>query len=92
MSASMSADLDLAVLVALKRDVTSLIEHIKDGATNPVQNAADQIDRGLRSLRQQGGAEGARSAKAISFVEKQPFVALMIAIGIGYIGARVLRR
>jgi hypothetical protein len=89
----MTADLDLAVLVALKRDVTSLIEHIKGGATNTGQNAADQIDRGVRSLRQQGGAEGARSAKAISvFVEKQAFVALMIAIGIGYIGARVLRR
>ena len=97
MSASMNADPDLAALredlVALKRDVASLIEHIKGGATNTVQNAADQIDRGVRSLRQQAGAERERSAKAISaFVEKQPFVALMIAVGIGYVGARVLRR
>jgi ElaB/YqjD/DUF883 family membrane-anchored ribosome-binding protein len=97
MSASMNADPDLAALredlVALKRDVASLIAHIKGGATNTVQNAADQIDRGVRSLRQQAGAEGERSAQAISvFVEKQPFVALMIAVGIGYIGARVLRR
>jgi ElaB/YqjD/DUF883 family membrane-anchored ribosome-binding protein len=97
MSASMNADPDLAALredlVALKRDVASLIEHIKGGATNTVQNAADQIDRGVRSLRQQAGEEGERSAKAISaFVEKQPFVALMIAVGIGYVGARVLRR
>jgi ElaB/YqjD/DUF883 family membrane-anchored ribosome-binding protein len=97
MSASMNADPDLAVLredlVALKRDVASLIEHIKGRATNSVQNAADQIDRGVRNLRQQAGAEGERSATAISvFVEKQPFVALMIAVGIGYIGARLLRR
>ena len=97
MSAPMNADPDLAALredlLALKRDVASLIEHIKGGATNRVQNAADQIDRGVRSLRQQAGAEGERSAQAISaFVEKQPFVALMIAVGIGYIGASVLRR
>jgi ElaB/YqjD/DUF883 family membrane-anchored ribosome-binding protein len=97
MSASMNADPDLAALredlLALKRDVASLIEHIKGGATNRVQNAADQIDRGVRSLRQQAGAEGERSAEAISlFVEKRPFVALMIAVWVGYIGARVLRR
>ena len=97
MSASMKAEPDLAAfredLLALKRDVASLIEHIKGGATNRVQNAADQIDRGVRSLRQQAGAEGERSAKAISlFVEKRPLVALMIAAGVGYIGASVLRR
>jgi ElaB/YqjD/DUF883 family membrane-anchored ribosome-binding protein len=97
MSASMNADPDLAVLredlVALKRDVASLIEHTKCGATNTAQNAADQNDRGVRNLRQQAGAEGERSAKGISvFVENQPFVALMIAVGIGHIGARVLRR
>ena len=97
MSASMNADPDLAALredlLALKRDVASLIEHIKGGATNRVQNAADQIDRGVRSLRQQAGAEGERSAQAISlFVEKRPLVALMIAAGVGYIGASVLRR
>ena len=80
-------------LAALKRDVASLFEHMKCGATNSVQNAADQIERTVRSFRQQAGAERERSAKAISvFVEKQPFVALMIAVGIGYIGARVLRR
>jgi ElaB/YqjD/DUF883 family membrane-anchored ribosome-binding protein len=97
MSASMNADPDLAVLredlVALKRDVASLIEHIKGRATNSVQNAVDQIDRGVRNLRQQAGTQGERSGKAISlFVEKQPFVALIIAVGIGYVGARVLRQ
>ena len=33
----------------LKRDVASLIEHFRDEATNRVQNAAAQIDRGARS-------------------------------------------
>ena len=97
MSASMNADPDLAVfredLVTLKRDVASLIEHIKGGAANKVQNAADQVERRVRSLRQEARAEGERSAEAVSvFIEKQPFVALMIAVGIGYVGARVLQR
>ena len=46
----------------------------------------------MHDLRQQAGAERARSAKAINlFVEKQPFAAFMIAVGIGYFGARVFR-
>jgi ElaB/YqjD/DUF883 family membrane-anchored ribosome-binding protein len=97
MSASMDSDPDIALfredLVILKRDVASLIEHIKGGATNKVQNATNQVERHVRSLRQKAGAQGERSAQAVSvFTEKQPFVALMIAVGIGYVGARVLRR
>ena len=57
MSASMDSDPDIALfredLVILKRDVASLIEHIKGGATNNVQNATNQIERHVRSLRQE---------------------------------------
>jgi hypothetical protein len=94
MSASMDSDPDIALfredLVLLKRDVSSLIEHIKGGATNNVQNATN---RHVRSLHQEAGAQGERSAQVVSvFTEKQPLVALIIAVGIGYLGARVLRR
>jgi hypothetical protein len=45
MSASMDSDPDIALfpedLVILRRDVASLIEHIKGGATNKVQNATN---------------------------------------------------
>ena len=97
MSASMDSDPDIALfrgdLVILKRDVASLIEHIKGGATNKVQNVTNQVERHVRSLRQEEGAQGERSAEAISvFTEKQPLVALIIAVGIGHVGARVLRR
>ena len=97
MNASTKAEPDLAMfredLDALKRDVATLIDHMKGGATNTVQNAAGQIERRVTSLRQQAGAEGDRSAKALHlFVQNQPFVALTIAVGIGYVGARVLRR
>jgi hypothetical protein len=97
MSASMDSDPDIALcredLVILKRDVASLIEHIKGGATNNVQIATNQIERHVRSLRQEAGAQGERSAQAARvFTEKQPVVALIIAVGIGYVGTRVLRR
>jgi hypothetical protein len=60
----------------------SLIEHIKGGATNKVQNATNQVERRLRSLRQEAKAQGERSAEATSvFTEKQPLVALIIAVG-----------
>jgi hypothetical protein len=97
MSASMDSDPDIALfredLAILKRDVAGLIEHIRGGATNKVQNATNQVERPVRSVRQEAGAQGERSAEAIRvFTEKQPLVALIIAVGIGYVGARVLRR
>jgi hypothetical protein len=63
MSASMDSDPDIALfredLVILKRDVASLIEHIKGGAKNKVHN---EVERHVRSLRQKAGAQGERSA------------------------------
>ena len=97
MTASLNADSGLELfredLDAVKRDVASLIEHMKGVAANSVQNAACQVEQRVRSLRQQAGAEGERSANALNlFVQNRPFVALTIAVGAGYIGARVLRR
>ena len=97
MSASMNADPDLAVLredlVALKRDVASLIEHMKGGATNQFRTPPTKLNGacGASANRRERKAS-ARPRQSALFVEKQPFVALMIAVGIGYIGARVLRR
>ena len=97
MNASMTVEPDLAMvredLDALKRDVSSLIEHVKDGATNTVQNAASEVGRRVRSWGEQAGAERDRSTTALNlFVQNQPLVALTIAAGIGYVGARMLRR
>ena len=97
MAESKNAEMDLAAfrddLAALRRDVSSLIEHVKGGATDKVQSAAEQIDRGARGFYHDVGAEGERSAKAVgAWVEKQPVLALLIALGVGYIGARAFLR
>ena len=97
MTESKSAEMDLAAfrddLAALRADVSSLIDHVKGGAADKVQNAAEQIDRGARGICHEMGAEGERSAKAVgAWVEKQPVLALLIALGVGYIGARAFLR
>lgn len=97
MNETIKVEPDLAMfrddLDALKRDVASLFDHMRDGAASTVQNVSGQVEQSVRSLRQRAGTEGDRSAKALNiFVQNQPWVALTIAAGIGYVGARVLQR
>ena len=80
-------------IAALKRDVASLMEHLRLGATAGVQSASDQIDDSTHRVCRTVSAEGERAAKAISRqVEAQPLVALLVALGVGYIGGRMLSR
>lgn len=97
MSISSRTDPDLAALqddlAALKRDVSNLLEHLKIGATNNAQSAAERVEDGAQRIYRNVAAEGDRAAKAIGRqVEEQPLVALLIALGIGYVGGRLLSR
>jgi hypothetical protein len=87
MSASMDSDPGSALfredLVILKREVASLIERTKGGATNNVQNATNQVERHLRSLHQEAGARLAwRAAIDWTFraYRDPPTVALLCAV------------
>jgi hypothetical protein len=80
-------------IAALKRDVASLIEHLKAGVTHGAQAAAAQVDGGSRRLYRNAATEGERAVKSIGeHVERQPLLALLIAVGVGYVGGRVLAR
>ena len=97
MSISSKTDPDLAALqddlAALKRDVSNLLEHLKIGATNGAQSTAERLDDGAQRIYRNVAAEGDRAAKAIGRqIEEQPLVALLIALGIGYVGGRLLSR
>jgi hypothetical protein len=75
----------------LKRNVASLIEHMKGRATNTVQDAAGQVKRRVRSLGQ--GPERRRSLRQGDHslpLRTSPVAALSIAITVGYVGPRAL--
>ncbi len=92
-----TTDTDLAALrddfAGLKRDVLSLMENLKSDATVRARVASGQVSDGAQQIFDTVSAGSDWSAKAIGEkVEAQPVAALLIALGIGYIGGRVLFR
>ena len=82
-----------ADIAALKRDVASLLEHLKVGATSGAEDAAGQLEDGAHRVCRGLAAEGERVAKVVCRqVEEQPLVALLIALAVGYVGGRLLSR
>jgi ElaB/YqjD/DUF883 family membrane-anchored ribosome-binding protein len=87
-------------LAALKSDMANLISHLSDraatgaqSAANGAQSAMGMIDERAREALRGASAEGDRAVKAMGQkVEEQPVTALLIALGIGYIGGRLLQR
>jgi ElaB/YqjD/DUF883 family membrane-anchored ribosome-binding protein len=99
MSAKNQSDLSAVGddVVLLKRDITRLMDHLKNGTFNvakestqeAVERLSDEADRLYRSLTKQSD----RSVKAISRqVEEQPLASLLVAFGIGLISGRLLSR
>lgn len=82
-----------ADLAALRRDMASLIDNLGTQASNGAQAAAASVDDGARRIYRTVAAEGGKSVDALSRqVEEQPLVALLLAVGIGWIGGRLLSR
>jgi len=80
-------------IATLKRDVASLVEHLKLGASNGAQRTVNRIDDGSRRLYRDVTAEAGRTAKALGRrIEKEPILALLVVLGAGYIGGRLLSR
>ena len=93
--AALNNEPDLASLqsdmAALRRDMASMIEHLTAGADKTAHDAAGQIDDSARKLYRNVAENSDRSLKAIEAqVEAQPLAALLIAIGLGYLGGRLL--
>lgn len=78
-------------VAALKDDVGRLIAHLKGGARSSVRAAAGQFNGQVLGLSQKVSAQGERSVGAFgTWVEEEPVLAVLIAFGVGYVGARVL--
>ena len=80
-------------VAALKDDVGRLMDHLKGGARSSVRAAAGQFNGKVLGASKEASAQGERSLRAFSaWVEEEPVLAVMIALGVGYVGAWALRR
>jgi ElaB/YqjD/DUF883 family membrane-anchored ribosome-binding protein len=80
-------------LAALKRDVAGLVSNLSASASKGAEKAASQLDENARQAYRDIAAKGGEAMKGWSHqIEEQPVLALLIALGIGYIGGRVLSR
>lgn len=80
-------------LAKVKTDLAALVEHFGKSASNGARDVTAQIDAGARGLARDVAATSDSAVTAISHqIEKQPLVVLMIALGLGFVGGRLLSR
>jgi hypothetical protein len=77
----------------LKDDMGRLIEHLKGAPKNSLRNLANQFNRSIRGLSESASAQGERSVKTLgAWVGEELMLAVLIAFGMGYVGASVISR
>lgn len=82
-----------ADMAALKHDLSSLLGNLKAGASNGAHNAADQIDEKAQHMYRRVSEQSDRSIKALGQqIEDQPIMSMLVVLGIGFIGGRLLSR
>jgi ElaB/YqjD/DUF883 family membrane-anchored ribosome-binding protein len=84
-------------LAALKRDLATLMSHLKtdalNGASEAAQGVIGRISDQAEGIYESLAAQGKRSGKAIGRqVEEQPVVSLLIAFAVGFCASRLLSR
>ena len=97
MSDSTSLEADFAAIrgefASLQKSVSALIDEVKRGARHRVQDAADQLNGAAHGIFDDASDQGQRSARAVrQWVKVQPVSAVLIALGVGYVGARAFLR
>jgi ElaB/YqjD/DUF883 family membrane-anchored ribosome-binding protein len=95
----MPPDVDAIVddIAALKRDLATLMNHMKtdaiNGASETAQSAIGRIGDRAENIYESLVAQGKRSGKAIGRqVEEQPVVSLLLAFAVGFCVSRLLSR
>ena len=80
-------------LATLKNDMAALVSHVTASATSSAQSVANQAEKRARDAYNNVSIEGEKAAKIIGGkIEEQPVTALLIALGVGYIAARLIAR
>ncbi len=80
-------------IAALKRDVTSLMTHLRRDATEGVQTAAAQLDDSMHRAYTTLSQTGEQSVKKVGRqIEAHPLIAVLLALGLGHLSGRLLSR
>ncbi len=83
-------------IAALKRDLSTLLQTIRENAVNDVAHAKGMVGQ-LGEEAMQGchtmAAKGERAIKAVGHqVEERPLMSLALAFAVGFLGSRLLSR
>ena len=97
MTASIRSDIDLDTvksdIAALRGDVAALIEHLRQNASEGASAVHDEIGHRVNSLGKEAARDGRDAADALTaWVSQRPVLASLIALCVGYVGARALLR
>jgi ElaB/YqjD/DUF883 family membrane-anchored ribosome-binding protein len=81
-------------LAGLQRDLDSLLEQLKKGEPSKLRSVAQQVEaRASRLYRDMATTENELAAQEGSRrVGEKPLLAMLVALGAGYIGGRFLSR
>lgn len=80
-------------IAAVKRDIATLMSHLKIGAKDGISEAAGQIGGEAARVYEALAAQGDRSAQAMGrHIEERPIMWLFVALVVGFVGGRVLSR
>lgn len=97
MASNTSSDADLAALredlASLRQDLSSLMSNLRSEAAKGVSRTANRLDDNVNALYRSALDSGEQSARQIGRqVEEHPLLTVLLVLGFGYIGGRMMSR
>ncbi len=97
MASNSSVENDIAALredlTSLRQDLASLVSSLKANAADNMSRTASQLDDNVQAIYRSALNSGEQSAKQISKqIEDHPLLAIMLVLGAGYLGGRLMSR
>lgn len=80
-------------LNSLRQDLSSLISNLKTDAAKNMSRGASQLDENMQAFYRSALNTGEEQAKQLGKkIEDHPLLAIMLVLGAGYLGGRMLSR
>ena len=80
-------------LAALRGDVSDLLEHLRKSAEGRTASARDELGRQFAGFGREAVEDGRDAVSLFTqWFRQRPVLATLVAVGVGYVGARALLR